>query len=333
MKENTTKNNGFTTLLRSYESATRNRNGNADTENAYTTALSDLATACTFSVLKKLSNVGGYVNETSKTPTDTAKNIRTIRQGLAKDLNDLNRLTYSTENATALEYNQDGELKRVIKDKDLNEASKKLASSALSDGIDLVNTAILTIMDETSKITDTSTDFMETPYSVRRLKRKVYIKSVDSIGGYETVQTTPIQEVYKAIRREIESNRTMQVANNKYAYIADVLKDTESDTETEVFRRLPKYSGLAYEQTDISGKVTAITADIESAVQTDLLVEKLNLTTKQAKVLQLRQSGCGYSAISTYLGISEGNVYNVIKAIQKKALAVGLTPASADIAE
>lgn len=322
----TAENNGFTTLLRRYEDATRNRNGNADTEKAYTTALTDLATACTFSVLKKLCNVGGTVTEQTKSTTDTTKTIRQLRQSLAKDLHDLDRLAYASNNATALEYNADGDLITVIKDKDLHDALTDLCGECFGDGLDLMNTAITTILTETEKATDLYAEFMETPYTIRRLKRKVYIKEADTVNGYETTTTTAIQEVYKAIRREIESNRTIQIANNKYTYITDILTDTESDTETAVYRRLPKYSGLACENFDFNGKVTSITADTETVTDTDTLIEKMNLTAKQAKVLQLRLSGYGYKAIATYLGVTQRAVAKTVQAIQAKALAIGLTP-------
>lgn len=335
-KTTTTKaneNNGFTTLLRTYETATRNRNGNAETETAYNTALTDLATACAFSVLKKLCNVGGTVTETTKSTTDTAKTIRQLRQSLAKDLHDLNRLAYASANATAQEYNADGDLITVIKDKDLYNALTDLCAECFGDGLDLMHTAIVAILTETEKATDTNGNFMETPYNVRRLKKKVYIQSVDSLGGYETVQTTAIQEVYKAIRREIESNRTMQVANNKYTYLESIATDTETDTETAVYRRLPKYSGLAYETFDTNGKVTSITADTETVDTTDRIIEKLNLTKKQATILQLRLSGHGYKAIATYLGVSDSNVKGQIAELKRKATAIGLTPTNATITD
>ena len=324
-------NNAFTTLLRTYETATRNRNGNTDTETAYTNALTELATACTFSVLKKLCNVGGTVTETSKSTTDTAKTIRQLRQSLAKDLHDLNRLAYANNNATALEYNQDGDLQSVVKDKDLHNALTALCADTFGEGIDLMHTAVTTILTETAKATDLTADFMETPYNVRRLKRKVYIKDANSLGGYETTQTTAIQEVYKAIRRDIESNRTMQIASNKYTYLESIATDTESDTA--VYRRLPKYSGLAYETTDYNGKITAITADTETVDTTDRIIEKMNLTAKQATILQLRQSGYGNKAIATYLGISLSTVKTQLRALQAKATAIGLTPTHATITE
>ena len=329
----TNENNGFSILLRTYENATRNRNGNAETEKAYTTALTDLATACAFSVLKKLCNVGGVLTETSKSTTDTAKTIRQLRQSLAKDLHDLNRIQYASNNATALEYNADGDLITVIKDKDLHNALTTLCGECFGDGLDLMHTAVTTILTETEKATDLTANFMETPYNVRRLKKKVYIQSIDSLGGYETVTTTAIQEVYKAIRREIESNRTMQVASNKYTYLESIATDTESDTETTVFRRLPKYSGLAYEQTDFNGKITSITADTETVDTTDRIISMLNLSKQQATILQLRQSGYGYKAIATYLSVRPDSITKQIKRIREKAITIGLTPTNANIIE
>lgn len=318
--------NTFATLLRNYEEQARQRTPQIEQE--FTTALTELAKACTFSVLKKLCNVGGAVTEQTKSTTDTTKTIRTLRQSIVQDISTINKTTYAINNATAQEYNKDGELITVIKDKDLYDALTELCATSFGDGLDLVNTAIMTILDETAKATDLTTDFMEQPYNVRRLKKKVYIQDVSSLGGYETVQTTAIQEVYKAIRRDIEKNRTMQIANNKYTYLESILTDTETDTETEIYRRLPKYSGLAYETTDINGKVTAITADTETVQDTDKLLTALNLTTKQAKILQLRLSGNGYKAIATYLGVSDSNVKGQIAEIRRKATAIGLKPAT-----
>ena len=321
-----TKENGFTTLLRDYETAYRNRNGNPDSEKEYTKALTDLSTACTFSVLKKLCNVGGAVDENSKSTTDTTKTIRTLRQSLAKDLHDLDRLTYASDNATEQQYNKDGEQVTVIKDKDLHKALTDLCASSFGDGLDLMHTAVITIMNETEKATDKNSNFMETPYNVRRLKRKVYIKESDTVNGYETVTTTAIQEVYKAVRRDIESNRSMQVASHKYTYLDDIATDTETETETAVYRRLPKYSGLAYEMTDYNGRITAITADTETVNDTDTLIEKLNLTAKQAKILQLRLSGYGYKAIATYLGVHYTTIQKTLQRMQEKCVSIGLHP-------
>lgn len=316
--------NAFAGLLRNYETQARQRTPQTETE--YTTALENLATACAYSVLKKLCNVGGTVTENSKNTTDTAKTIRTLRQSIARDTNNIKRIKYATNNATALERNADGYLVTVTKDKGLKDAVASLCAETLGDGIDLMHTAIVTILNETAKASDLNTDFMETPYAVRRLKRKVYIREADSVGGYETVTTTPIQEVFKAIRRDIESNRSIQVASRKYTYLADIATDTETDTQDAIYRRLPKYSGLAYEVTDINGKITAITADNQTVDDTERLIEKLNLTAKQAKILQLRISGHGYKSIATYLGVHPNTIKTTMRRLQEKAVAIGLTP-------
>lgn len=306
--------NNFSALLRNYELAARTRNGNTETETAYTNALTDLATACAFSVLKKLCSVSNSIA------------VKQLRQSLARDLHNIDCIRYASNNATALKYNNDGEIQKIIINKDLHNALTDLCKQSFGDGIDLMHTAIVTILKETQKATDLTAHFMEIPYKVRRLKRKVYIKEPDAIGGYETVTTTPIQEVYKAIRRDIESNRTIQTASNKYTYLESITIDTESDAQTNTYRRLPKYSGLAYEITDYNGKVTSIATDANTVSTIDYIIERLNLTKKQATILQLRLSGYGNKAIATYLGISLSTVKTQLKALQAKATAIGLTP-------
>ena len=143
--ENKTTATAFADVLRTYEKHAAEQTD----PTAYANALTDLATACAFSVLKKLCNVGGTVTEQTKSTTDTAKTIRQLRQSLAKDLHDLNRLAYASENATAQEYNADGDLITVIKDKDLHNALTALCGECFGDGLDLMNTAIVAILTET----------------------------------------------------------------------------------------------------------------------------------------------------------------------------------------
>ena len=59
----------------------------------------------------------------------------------------------------------------------------------------------------------------------------------------------------------------------------------------------------------------------------------MKLTAKQATILQLRQSGYGYKAIATYLGITDSNVKGQIAELKRKATAIGLTPAKATISD
>lgn len=308
----TTTDNPFKTLINTY---------NANPTDA--TALENLATAVTYSVLKKCI-------DTSNNPT-----LVTVRQSIARDKANLNGLTYANANAYEITYNSNGDRERKIKNKDLSNALTKLCKETLGDGIDLVNDAVVAILSEVKKQKEREpeevTD-LERPYTIRRLRRKVWIKSAESVNGWETVNTTPIQEVYKAVRRAIDQNRAVQTdPRNGYTYLADLSKDTESDTDAVIYQRFGKYADIGGYVTDYNGKITFYTADEKTVKDIDIIVESLNLTAKQAKVLQLRQSGYGYKAIATYLGITQRAVAKTVKAIQTKAVAIGLKPDTDDI--
>lgn len=303
----------FATLLREYEKQATN----PDSETAYATALSDLATAVAFSVLKKCIDVAH--NET----------LVKVRQSLARDLHTLDTIAHASETAYATRYTADGDTTTVIADKDAYSVLTALCAESLGDGIDLQHTAVLAILEETRKATERGQqppEFMEKPYSVRRLKRKVWINTADSVKGWETVETTPIQEVYKAVRREIENNKALHTdPKSGYTYLEELATDSETDTDSVIYRRFGKYADIGGAVTDFNGKETAYTADRATAETMDTLLEALNLTARQAEILQLRLRGYGYKAIATYIGIRPDSVRDCMKAIQRKATAIGLT--------
>ena len=306
----------FADLLRTYEQYANNPDADPTAK-----PLTDLATATTFSVLKKCINV-------SANPTLTQ-----VRRDLARDLHNLFRIAYAGEHATETRYNADGDPYTAIVDKDCYTALTTLTSETFGDGIDLVHDAIVCILTETEKARDRNGGtlppaFMETAYSIRRLNRKVWIKTAESVNGWETTDTTAIQETYKAVRRAVDNGRAVQTdPRNGYTYLADISTDPESGIGETIYRRFGKYADIGGAVTDINGKETAYTADEQTARDTDTIIESLNLTAKQAKVLQLRQSGYGYKAIATYLGVTQRAVAKTVEAIQTKAVAIGLTPA------
>ena len=294
-------------------------------------ALQNLATACFYAVTKKVYAVSAQ------------RVIRELRQTATADLYMLDRLAYAIENATALEYNDDGDLIRVIKDRDLYNFSNKAIGENLGDGLDLIHDAIISILEQTKAQKERDPELptdLERPFIVRRLKRKVYIKTADAVGAWETVTTTPIQEIYKSIRRSIESSRAVQVANEKYTYLDEYTTDDESGTTDRIYRRLTKYADLGGDPTDrlddnadrIYGAPTEktptapYTADRETVEQTDRLIERLNLTARELSVLKYRQSGYGLKAIATALGITENACKGAIHRIRDKATALGFTP-------
>lgn len=302
-----TKETAFTLLFREYE----RQEERSTSETAYTKALTDLATAVAYSVLKKCIDVSQN------------KALRQVRQSIARDTNALQQLKYASNTAYETVYNADGERVQKIADKNSKQALDTLCSECLGDGLDLVNDAIVAILEETNKARERNdtlpTAWIETPYIVRRLKKKVWIKVEDSINGWEEAETTPIQEVYKAVRRSIDNSRAVQVdPTSGYTYLDDISTDPESGIDEVIYRRFGKYADIGGAVKDFNGQEVAYTASREKAIVIDKLVEDLKLTTRQAKVLQLRQSGHGYKAIGTYMGIDSKNVSRVCKQIQAK---------------
>ena len=208
----------------------------------------------------------------------------------------------------------------------------------LEDGFDFVNDAILSILDELSKQSDRDPGDpvdLTRPYEVKRLKRKVYIKDPDSIGGYETVTTTPIQEVYRSIRRSIQASRHVQLdPRNGYTYLEDLYTDPDGDSDpTVIYRRLPKYADIGGHAMDgdsdptdridgqPSAKMTSCVSsygDQTTVEDSDRLIERLNLTARQAQILTYRLQGYGYKAIATRLGVSDKAIKKTLQQIQTK---------------
>lgn len=299
----------FSTLLKTYASE-HEKGTNTST---YTQALENLACAVAYSVLKKC--IDTSYNET----------LVAIRHELTRDKHTLNNVAYCSEHATKLAYNDNGDLVQVTLDNDCKKALATLTSVTLGDGLDLVNNAIIAILEETEKQRARGEKLdLEKVYTIRRLKKKVWIKSEDSVNGWETVETTPIREIYKTVRRSIDSSRALATdPRNGYSYIEDLSKDNETGETTTIYRRLTKYADLGGYATDYNNACTFYTVDSETVKDVDDLLTALNLTKRQAQVLELRQRGYGYKAIATYLGVRADSVRDVLKAIQKKALASG----------
>ena len=311
----------FADLMRAYEQYASN-------PTADPTPLTDLSTACAYSVLKKCIEVSQN------------KALENARKDLTADLHNLDRLSYASAHATETRYNAEGDPYTAIIDKDLHKAVEKLLAHSFGDGLDLVHDAVCAILDETQKAKERNgytlpPCFLEQQYTVRKLNRKVWIKAEDSAKGWQTVTTTAIQEIYKAIRRAIENSRAVQAdPRNGYTYLSDLSTDPESDAVDIIYHRYGKFADLGGYATDINGNTdfdSLYTADRETAdrVTADVatIVEKLNLTQRQATIIDLRMRGYGARAIGTYLGINFDKVQRSLKLIQSKCTAIGFTPA------
>lgn len=328
MTAKTTTTNTFMEIVNNYEDyadmkATTPHIMTSADKSAYDTALVTLSTAIAYSVLKKCINVS------------EDKALKAVRASLTRDIKALEMTAYTADTAHKATYTADGDYTVETVDTDLHRRFNELTAMTIGDGMDIMHTALVSIIEETNKAKERNggylcDTFMTTPYTVRRLKRKVWIKTAESVNGWETVETTPLREVYKEVRRYIESQRAVKVGANGYTYLEDIAHDTDTDMDTVIYRRFGKYADIGGEVTDFNGKVTAYTADKSSVDKVDKILSSLNLTTKQMKVLSLRQSGYGYKAIATYLGVTQRAVAKTCKAIQDKAIKAGYTLHTAD---
>ena len=317
-KTTTAETRNFSDLLMQYEK----EYNNDKTSVAFSNVLDELATAVAYSVIKKCldpQRKGRKDGQVSNSGCNTQ--LDEVKRSIYRDKNTLVNIDYSCKQAFVTVYNEDGDRQTKTKDSDYRYAYNKLSQQTLGDGLDLVHVAMVALLDESEKADRTKENFLENTYEVRRLKKKVWIKSADSINGWETAETSPIREVYKAVRREVANNRSLNIdPSNGYMYLEDLARDEESNEETVIYRRLNKYSDLAGNVTDFNGAVKFETVDSASVTDYDTMIEKLELTARQSKVLELRMSGYGYDAIATYLGIHKQSVKNVLENIQKKAI-------------
>lgn len=315
MTKHQTANTNFETLMTNFCDEYRKDSTSAK----FTEVTTDLATAVAYSVIRKCLDPQAKSGKTSNSGCNPQ--LEEVKRSIYRDTNTLKNIDYSCKEAFTTVYNEDGDRQTKTKDSDYRYAYNKLTQQTLGDGLDLVNTAIVSLLDECTKVDTTTGNFLETVYTVRKLKKKVWIKVSDSVNGWETVETSPIREVYKAVRREVANNRSLNIDPlNGYLYLEDLAKDEESNEEATVYRRLNKYTDLAGNVTDFNGAVKFETVDSGSVADYDKMTEALELTARQAQVLQLRMSGYGCVAIGTYLGVKEESVRSVLQTIQKKAV-------------
>ena len=229
----------FAELLRTYEQA---HAAGADT----TDALYALATACALSVVKKCIDPQRKTAAERETVSNGGMSaaLQSVRRGIMADLALLDSLTAAHNAATAFQYNAAGDYVRVVVDKAAEKAATALQGETLSDGLDLVNAAVVAILEQTAEHATAAPGWMEQTYTMRRLSRRVIIKAEDG-AKWEDVETSPIREVYRAVRREVQNSRAMQTdPRNGYLYIEEMTADPDSDQMETIYRRLHKWADL-----------------------------------------------------------------------------------------
>lgn len=325
MNTNTTNTNGGNTTAQETQETRRDfETVKRDFETAhaaggdYSAALLDLSQAVTYSVLNKCLDPQRKTAPARETVSDNGHTpaLVEMKRGVYLDRLHLDNTRTAADKATRTAYNDGGDLVTETADRTAAAALVELLGETISDGWDLVQTAAAAILEQAAEHA-TGEKWLDSPYTVRRLSRRVYIRLDDS-AAYRDETTTPIQEVYKAVRRAVQESRAVQTdPRNGYIYI-DGLTPDGLDT---VYFRIGKYADLGGYNCD--GNYTTGAQTVEDAAA---LVERMGLTDRQAQILRLRMQGKGYKAIATYLGVTQRAVAKTVAQIQSKAAAVGLTP-------
>lgn len=287
-------------------------------------SLMELATAVAYSVLAKVIDPQRKVANNRNAVSNSGVNpaLVALRRGIAHDRATLANTAHNADKATKATYTADGDPVTEVVDKEAEAALADLLEEALSDGLDLVQEAAAAILEEAVKVNGREFArhvdrilWLDTPYTVRRLSKRVYIRREES-AAYREEETTPMQEVYRVVRRAIADSRAMQTdPRNGYSYIEEM---TDDGLDT-IYFRLKKYADLG--GYDCDGNYTV---DRQSVEDVETIISSLNLTTRQAQILSLRMQGYGIKATASYLGVSHQAIAKTIKQVQEKATAAGL---------
>ena len=314
--------NPFADLLRAYECAYLSGGD-------YSTALYALATACAQSVLKKCVDPQRKTATDRETVSDSGLSpaLTAVKRGIVADLGTvekpgyLDNLREAANKSHAWKHNKNGDLVQYVADKEAEKAWTALSRETLSDGMDIVNTAVVAILEQSAEHSTAGDCFMETPYTIRRLSRRVIIKEEDS-AKWEEVETSPIREVYRVVRREVQASRAVQAdPRNGYLYIEEMTADPDSTQLETVYRRMRKWADLGGYTHD-----GHYTADPQTVKDYNAVLTDLQLTDRQARIVALRMSGYGNKAIATYLGVSLSSVKTILRRLQERCETVGFTP-------
>ena len=286
----------------------------------YVEQLTTLAKAIAASVINKVADPQRKAAQTADKVSDSGLNpaLVAMKRGLHADNALLALTAYNADRATRIAWTEDGDIITETVDKESLDSVNRLCRETLSDAIDLQHTAVVALLEQASEHASAGESWLDVPYTVRRLSKRVYIRASDS-ASYTDVETTPIQEVYRAVRRQIADSRAVQTdPRNGYTYV----EMPTADEVDAIYYRSGRYA-------DIGGydSINNYTADIQTVADYEDILQRLNLTARQMTIVRLRIQGHGYKAIASYLGITQETVKTTIRRLRDKCESIGLTPA------
>lgn len=242
-----------------------------------------------------------------------------LRRDIRADTFALRNLRGASAAARRIRMSEDGYAESIVVDDDAERAVDALISECLKDGIDLVQEAAAALYAQAAEHA-AGAGWLDVPYTSRKLSRRVYI-STTAAPVYRDEETTPMREVYRAVRRAVADSRAVQTdPRSGYTYVEDM---TEDGLDAILYR--------AGRYADIGGAdgTGLYSSDLETISSTETLIARMNLTDRQARVLALRVQGHSVSAIAEHLQTSRGAVQRVMQQLRVAAAEIGL--ASMDV--
>lgn len=299
----------------------------------YTRELQSLAKAVTHSVVNKCIDPQRKTALGLDKVSDNGGNpvMLELKRGIEHDLRTLDLTAQNANKATRATLDKDGNPITETVDKEAEAALDSLIEDTLSDGIDLVQEAACALLEQAAKHAY-GTGWLDRPYTIRRLDKRVYVRLEDS-AAYKDVETTPIQEAYRAVRQAVQKSRAVRTdPRNGYTYIEDVVDGLET-----IYYRLGKYADLGGYPNNgdkslpgapmgIGSGMSLYTTDIVTVGRTSKLIKRMELTPRQREVLEMLLRGQGYKAMATYFGVTQRAIAKTVEQIRRKAEDMGLFP-------
>lgn len=305
----------------------------------YTTEIQTLADAIANSVMAKVNDpqrktAGRNVKASSQKGgvSDNGFNpaIVELMRGLKSDRAALKGLRDASNSATDWTIDSDGDIKIEVVDKQADENAKRLERETLSDGVDMSQEAITALLELATKYAG-SENWLDGKITVRKLKKRVYT-SFDEKPEYISVESTPIQEVFKAVRRKVSDSSSVKANLSEYSYVSEFTAD-EMD---EIYFRLGKCMDIAgYACDTTSGNIpggpdgygyglkTCTAAGKQTVKKLARMVSDLNLTVRQQYVLKYRMQGLSIQSIAELLEIDIAHTRRTLRQIMGKWIDAG----------
>lgn len=295
-----------------------NQLANNDSDSAeYIAALDELSFAVVCAVLKKV--ITASANKT----------LEKIRAEMIKARYNLRGLQWASDNEPEYTISKTGKV-TVTYNNDKTDTENRLIKENLSTGYDLVQAATLEILEQVKRQRDNNEIIdLSRPYTFRKLDKRVIIRNNDS-AAFRDVTTTPIQQIFKAVRHEIENTRSARCIDSGYSYIEKSVIDSESGAVATVYERQEKYADIGGYVCDFNGKETVYTASAATVEELEEkkadIVKRANFNEKQILILSLRLRGYGDKAIGTYLGKQPRLIRRYRGQIQQACYDIGFKP-------